>query len=181
MTRPAPSMIQQNRLHDITAELRRRAPQWAMRLSQAETEQEFLQTICELFNLTNAVSPDRETLPDTEALSVKIRRFISDNIHRGVTLKLLSQFLGYSEKYCSDLFLSTMGESFSEYLKHQRLEKATFLLSTTDKSVVDIAAALGFSDQSAFSHFFKRATGHPPVRFRARRDLRQRHALEGHQ
>jgi len=173
-------MIQQNRLHDITAELRRRAPQWAMRLSQAETEQEFLQTICELFNLTNAVTPNREALPDTESLPAKIRHFISDNIHRGVTLKLLSQFLGYSEKYCSDLFHSTMGEPFSEYLKHRRLEKATFLLSTTDKSVVDIAAALGFSDQSAFSHFFKRATGQSPVRFRARRDLRQRHALEGH-
>lgn len=151
-----------------------------MRLSQAQTDQEFLQTVCELFNLTNAVTADRDSSPDIESLSAKIRLFISDNIHRGVTLKLLSQFLGYSEKYCSDLFHSTMGESFSEYLKHQRLEKATFLLSTTDKSVVDIAAALGFSDQSAFSHFFKRATGQSPLRFRARRGQRQRPALEGH-
>lgn len=151
-----------------------------MRLSQAETQQEFLQTICELFTLTNAVPAERDIPVDPKSLQAKIDLFINDNIHRGVTLKVLSQFLGYSEKYCSDLFHSTMGESFTEYLRQRRLEKATFLLSMSDKSVVDISQALGFSDQSAFSHFFKRATGQSPVRFRSRRGRHHRDALERH-
>lgn len=149
-------------------------PQWATRLSRVRTEQEFLQTLCELFNLANAITADRDTSLDTEALSTKMRLFISDNIHKGVTLKLLSQFLGYSEKYCSDLFHSTMGESFSDYLKHRRVERATVLLTATEKGMAEIAAALGFSDQFAISHFFKRATGQSPVHFRSQNGQQQR-------
>lgn len=94
---------------------------------------------------------------------------MSSNLHKGLTLKLLAQFLGYSEKYCSDLFQSTMGESFSGYLKRRRTDTASSLLTTTDKSVAEIAAALGFSDQFSFSHFFKRSTGRSPHEFRTDR------------
>jgi AraC-like DNA-binding protein len=66
-----------------------------------------------------------------------------------------------------------MGESFSGYLKRRRLEKASALLTTTDKSVAEIASALGFSDQFSFSHFLKRVTGRSPLEFRADRGRRR--------
>lgn len=170
MTRPTNSTILPDRLRDLTAELCRHAPKSADRLARAKTEREFLEVVCEIFNLTSALTPDHYSLLRAEGLSKQIAEFISGNLHKGLTLKLLAAFLGYSEKYCSDLFQSTMGESFSGYLKRRRIDTASLLLTTTNKSVAEIAAALGFSDQFSFSHFFKRSTGRSPREFRADRD-----------
>lgn len=101
----------------------------------------------------------RQPLPN------RMHRFIIDNLHRGVTLKDLARFTGYSEKYCSELFLAQMGESFTMYVKRLRLERATVLLHSSER-LADIAARLGFQDQYAFSHFFKKATGFSPRAFR---------------
>ena len=87
-------------------------------------------------------------------------------LHQGPTLKDLSLFLGYSEKYCSQLFHTIIGQSFRSYLKTLRVERAKLLLQEGHTSLMEIAAALGFSDQFAFSHFFKNAEGCSPTYFR---------------
>lgn len=166
MTKPVPSLELPDRIRMLAAELRRQAPRWADRLSAVTSEQELLDVVAQLFNLSHAVGP-AEIVPDA-ALSTRISAFMRTNLHKGLTLKVLARFLGYSEKYCSDLFHATMGESFSEHLKRRRLETAMALLTTTDKRMAEIATATGFSDQFAFSHFFKRATGQSPVQFRSR-------------
>lgn len=166
MTKSTKSTILPDRLRNLTAELCRHAPESTNRLARAKTEREFLKAVCELFNLATVLTPEHYSLIGPGGLSKQITEFISSNLHKGLTLKLLAEFLGYSEKYCSDLFQSTMGESFSGYLKRRRTETASLLLTTTDKSVADIAAALGFSDPFSFSHFFKRSTGLSPREFR---------------
>ena len=173
MTRPTNFTILPDRLRNLTAELSRHAPESGDRLARAKTEREFLEVVCKLFNLTSTLTPDHCSLLHSEGLPKQITLFISSNLHKGLTLKLLAKFLGYSEKYCSDFFQSTMGESFSSYLKRRRTDTATSLLTTTDKSVADIAAALGFSDQFSFSHFFKRSTGRSPREFRTDRGQRR--------
>lgn len=169
MMKPTISILPPDRLRDLTAELRRHAPRWAERLTSAKTECEFLEVVCKLFNLSSALAPAQGSTLNQQDLSRKITQFISTNLHKGLTLKVVARFLGYSEKYCSELFRSIMGESFSHYLKRQRTDTAVALLTTTDKSVAEIAAALGFSDQFAFSHFFKRSTGQSPRDCRADR------------
>lgn len=170
MTKPAESIMLTGRIHTLTAELSRYAPQWADRLAQVKSERELLEVVSALFNLAHVPNPeDGSTSASQAPLSTRIYEFMTVNLHKGLTLKLLSQFLGYSEKYCSDLFQSTMGESFSAHLKRRRLETASLLLQTTEKGVAEIATAIGFCDQFAFSHFFKRATGQSPVQFRSER------------
>ena len=110
--------------------------------------------------------PQEPSLHKGEVLSEKISSYIGKNLHQGLTLKVLANSLGYSEKYCSDLFLRVMGESFSSYVRRRRIEQARLLLTTTQQTLAEISAAVGFSDQFAFSHFFKRATGYSPMRFR---------------
>jgi AraC-like DNA-binding protein len=112
-------------------------------------------------------------------LAGRITRFINENLHRGLTLKVLANFLGYSEKYCSDLFYRIMGESFSGYMRRHRVERAQSLLTTTAQTLAEVATAVGFSDQFAFSHFFKRATGHSPREIRSRQ-AHSRHRLTVH-
>lgn len=163
---PMSSTISPDRLKDLSSELRPHAPQWADRVAQARSKQELLNLVCHLFNLEHSLTQKRNVFPRHEALFVKISHYISNNLHQGLTLKILANFLGYSEKYCSDLFHRIMGESFSGYVRQRKVERARLLLSTTDRPLAEIAAAVGFSDQFAFSHFFKRATGLPPMRFR---------------
>ena len=166
MTRSTNFTILPDRLRDLTAELCRPAPESGDRLAHAKTEREFQEVVCKLFNLAPVLTPDHYSLLRSDGLSKHIAAFISSNLHKGMTLKRLVEFLGYSEKYCSDLFHSTMGESFSGYLKRRRTDAASVLLMTTAMSVADIATELGFSDQFSFSHFFKRSTGRSPSEFR---------------
>jgi AraC-like DNA-binding protein len=132
--------------------------------------------VCDLFNLSHALPSHRESANETTTLAGRITRFINENLHRGLTLKVLANFLGYSEKYCSDLFYRIMGESFSGYMRRHRVERAQSLLTTTAQTLAEVATAVGFSDQFAFSHFFKRATGHSPREIRSRQ-AHSRHRL----
>jgi len=106
--------------------------------------------------------------PSGDDMATKLHRFMVTNLHKGLTLKDLAGFLGYSKKYCSDFFQARMGEPFSRYLKRLRLEKAEQLLKKSPATMSQIAESIGFHDQFAFSHFFKRATGYSPKRFRER-------------
>ena len=96
----------------------------------------------------------------------QIHIFMISHLHQGPTLKKLSLFLGYSEKYCSQLFHTILGQSFRSYLKTLRAGRAKLLLQEGHVNLIEIAAALGFSDQFAFSHFFKNAVGCSPTYFR---------------
>lgn len=162
-----------DQLQTLITQLRRHAPRWADRLSSATTHREFLDVLCKLFDLSSVDRPLREEAQASNDLATRIATFLSSNLHQGPTLKTLAEWLGYSEKYCSELFRSVMGEPFSRYLARRRTEIASDLLLTTDKSIGDIAASVGFSDQFSFSHFFKRATGFSPRAFRATHARRQ--------
>jgi len=176
---PAAKPIVTHRLQHLMDELYRQDPQAAIQLSTARTQEEFLSAVCGLFNLSRTLSFCQHTPPSRATLAERMTHYLSRNLHTGPTLKTLAQFLGYSEKYCSDLFRSTMGESFSRYLKRRKTEYAVTLLTTTDKSIADIASILGFSDPFTFSHFFKRATGQSPRTFRTTQTRSRQHRASG--
>ncbi len=62
--------------------------------------------------------------------------------------------------------LNKEGISYSQLYASIRLEIAFNLLKTSKYSILDISSALGFSDQSAFSRFFKEKTGFTPKVYR---------------
>ena len=166
MHHPTAQPMVTRRLQHLVEELQQQDPHAATQLSNARTPEEFLSAVCGLFNLSRALSLCQQPLPNRAGLADTITCYLNRNLHTGPTLKTLAQFLGYSEKYCSDLFRSTIGESFSCYLTRRRREQAISLLMTTEKSIAEIASILGFSDPFTFSHFFKRTTGQSPRTFR---------------
>ena len=146
--------------------LRHHSPEWAAELAAARTRQK-LKHIDSRLGIQLVEQFAAQDHPQMR-LGERIRRFMTDNLHRGLTLKDLSAFLGYSEKYCSELFLKVMGEPFSQWLKQLRIREARRLLVDSPASMTDIAESLGFSDQFAFSHFFKKTVGCSPKQFRTR-------------
>jgi YesN/AraC family two-component response regulator len=56
--------------------------------------------------------------------------------------------------------------TFKEHLNRVRIEEAARLLANTDYSVMEIAIACGYKDQSYFTKVFKKLTGLTPKQYR---------------
>ncbi|GJL50257.1 MAG: hypothetical protein NPIRA01_14840 [Nitrospirales bacterium] len=149
---------------DLIQELREFTENWVNRMKLLKPVNEPQAIAREVMDelLIYGINPSHTMNP----LPRQIHDFIMSNLRHGVSLKDLSKFLGYSEKYCSELFQSQMGESFSAYLRRVRIERAQRLLEDESIGLTHIADELGFGDQFAFSHFFKKTTGQSPRQFR---------------
>ena len=79
----------------------------------------------------------------------------------------LSDKLGISQRYLSDLLFSLTGLNTQRYIQKAIIEKAKEKLSTTNLSVSEIAYNLGFEYPQSFSTMFKKNTQKTPLQFRA--------------
>ena len=96
----------------------------------------------------------------------KAVQYISKNYANNLTLELVANQVHLNPTYFSTLFKQSTGSSFKEYLNMVRVEESKRLLSNTDYSLIDIAVATGFEDQSYFTKVFKKYTGLTPKQFR---------------
>ncbi len=78
----------------------------------------------------------------------------------------LADSCGLTLSYFCRLFRQGTGMTAAAYITAYRLSKAEELLTSTDLSVTDIAARVGFSDMAYFSRRFKRQYGLSPLQFR---------------
>lgn len=93
-------------------------------------------------------------------------QYISNHFTENITLKDVAAHVNLNPTYFSSMFKESSGSSFKEYLNKVRVEESKRLLANTDYSIIDIAVATGFSDQSYFSKTFKKYTGLSPKQYR---------------
>ncbi|MCU0619701.1 MAG: AraC family transcriptional regulator [Gemmatimonadaceae bacterium] len=89
------------------------------------------------------------------------------------TLASLAQAVGCSRSALAERFRAAMGEPPLAYLRRVRLQRAMRLLTDSDRTLEQVAAAVGYGDAFGFSKAFKRAIGESPGEFR-KRDARER-------
>jgi transcriptional regulator GlxA family with amidase domain len=89
-------------------------------------------------------------------------------------LKIVCYAAGLSLRHFMRLFRAEVGMTPMQYLNRYRVEQAKDLLTTTDKSMEQIAGLVGASSQNYFSYMFRKLTGESPRTFRARKQARQR-------
>jgi len=99
-------------------------------------------------------------------LMKKAMLYISNNFSGDITLDAVATYVHLNSAYFSTIFKQSSGSSFKEYLNMVRIEESKRLLANTDYSIIDIAIATGFEDQSYFSKVFKRYTGLTPKQYR---------------
>ncbi len=96
----------------------------------------------------------------------KAMKYISDHFPEPLTLEEVAGFVHLNPSYFSSMFKQSCGSSFKEYLNMVRIEESKRLLANTDYSLINIAIATGFEDQSYFSKVFKKHTGITPKQYR---------------
>ena len=83
-----------------------------------------------------------------------------------LTLRKLSQKLGYSEFTITRKFREVAGVSFREYLRSRRLALALIEVRDSERRMLDIALDYGFSSHEAFTKAFKALYGVTPSAYR---------------
>ena len=83
-----------------------------------------------------------------------------------VTLEDISKHVGMSYTYFSKQFAEDFGTNYSHYLNKIRIEKSIDLLTTTDKSITEVALMVGFSSTSHYIKVFKKLMHITPSKYR---------------
>lgn len=97
---------------------------------------------------------------------LKAVAFMEENYSCDAPIEEVAQASGLSPGYLTRQFKIMLGTSPSEYARSFRMAKAAEMLRSDDKSIAQIAGALGFSDVSLFSRQFRQVTGLTPSGFR---------------
>ncbi len=96
----------------------------------------------------------------------KMREYIEGHFADRVTAEELAAAAGLSVGRALHLFREETGMSFTDYLKKARIDYGKYLLSATDRSLAEIAAAAGFADQSHFTRQFRELENITPLKYR---------------
>lgn len=94
------------------------------------------------------------------------RERLHDELVRPLSTDAIAADLGVGPVRLARSFRRLYGESMGACLRRLRVERACRLLDRSDAALADIAADLGFADQSHFTRVFKRQTGLTPGQYR---------------
>lgn len=97
----------------------------------------------------------------------KAQEYIDVNFsNESLSLNEVAKEVGVSANYLSAIFSQNMQKTFIEYVTGKRMDRARYLLNTTDRSSGDIAAEVGYKDPHYFSFVFKKTVGCTPREYR---------------
>lgn len=96
----------------------------------------------------------------------KAIKYIKQNLSSDLSVEKISLYLGLTREYFTKLFKEETGESPSAFIAKERIKEGKRLLYTTDKSIDEIAYALGYEDCSSFIRVFKRYENTTPLKYR---------------
>ncbi len=116
------------------------------------------------FIVPNKHSTIKENKSDSSIL--KTIQFINDNLEKQLTVPELADMAFLSSDYFSKLFLTKIKCRPIEYIQRKRIERAQFLLITTNYSLERIAEQSGLCNASYLSRLFKRHTKMSPGEYR---------------
>ena len=120
--------------------------------------------------------PNNELSPDMPAGKQLFARFYDDIVkyHReSHEVKFYAKRLCFSPKYFSFLIRQETGVAAPDWIARYVIVQAKSLLRSNLYTMQEVSDRLGFSEQSAFSRYFRHHTGITPTQFR-REQLAQR-------
>ena len=99
---------------------------------------------------------------------VDLLGYIQLNLGQHLSVKYLAKLVNQHPDYLSRLFLQLTGERPLSYIHTKRIERAQYLIVTTNMTLAEISEATGFGNVPHFSKIFKKITNVTPAKYRER-------------
>ncbi|WP_281885521.1 response regulator [Paenibacillus sp. YYML68] len=95
--------------------------------------------------------------------------YIHEHYNKDLNMAMVSNYVSLNYSYFSTAFKAYTGESFVQYVKKVRVEKAQQLLISTDMLVYEIGEQVGFDNAKHFNRVFRELAGVTPMEYRQHR------------
>lgn len=96
----------------------------------------------------------------------KVQRYIEMHLDHEPSLQELAELACLSQFHFHRVFSGFSGETVAEYSRRLRLESAATALQYTQKPVLEVALASGYSTHESFTRAFHKRFGSSPTAFR---------------
>ena len=128
-----------------------------------ETQGILLQLVSRFLNSGSYQQKNTNIIPSKilDAIS-----YIQLHLDKDLTVSQLAKRANQHQDYFSRLFLQSTGERPLAYIHGKRIEKAQYLMITTDLSFTAIAEETGFDNLPYFARIFKKITSLTPGQYR---------------
>ena len=97
---------------------------------------------------------------------LRARDLVDSRYDEPLDLEALASTAHVSPRHFSRSFRQTFGETPHQYLLSRRIERARYLLRTTDMQVAEVCLAVGFKGVGSFTTTFRRHVGVSPTEYR---------------
>ncbi|MNG15004.1 HTH-type transcriptional activator Btr [compost metagenome] len=92
--------------------------------------------------------------------------YVQLNLNKHITVAQLARRANQNQDYFSKKFLTHTGQRPMKYIHEKKIERAQYLIATTDKTLLEIALDTGFSNLPHFSKIFKQIVSLTPGEYR---------------
>lgn len=136
-------------------------------LSALEDEEKLCVWLTEMLErLMDAIRDHRE-FPNTVLIG-RALEYMEKHLDEPMDRETVARAAGLSPSHFSHLMRDKTGRTFTDLVARMRVDRAKALLARTGKTLVQIGAECGFSDQSYFTRVFRKYTGEAPGEYRHR-------------
>ncbi|MEO8253060.1 MAG: AraC family transcriptional regulator [Flavobacterium sp.] len=127
-----------------------------------------LQLISRFLNATDY----KQNAPQTKPSKIlDTMSYIQLHLSENLTVAELAQRVNQNQDYFSKQFLLHTGQRPLNYIHEKKIERAQYLIATTDKTFLEIALDTGFSNLPHFSKIFKQIVSLTPGEYRKKNDF----------
>ncbi|MFT9213226.1 helix-turn-helix transcriptional regulator [Liquorilactobacillus ghanensis] len=132
------------------------------RLNQIDSIVDLIQEIGEIFVKRVRAAQSFSN----SSLIFLIQDYVFKNLAEPINLTLMAKQLGYSKNYLCRSFKQATNQTIVDYANEQKIREIQSQLIFSHKTVTEIAAMLGFYDQSYLTKLFKKYLHTTPTQFR---------------
>ena len=113
----------------------------------------------------NMVAMIKKT-PASSIIVHKVQQVVFSHMYEKITPTMIAKKLDIALPYLCRHFKGQTGKTIATYVNEVKIDEAKRLLSSSDKSVLEIAEQIGYSSPSYMASVFKKITGTTPENFR---------------
>jgi len=119
---------------------------------------EIIKRVCEV--------AERKTLEMSSGTINRALEFMKQHCHENIAQTNVAEYVGLNTSYFSRYFKEETGQSFMDYMKKLRIDKAKELMASSNMKIYEISEALGYQSVQYFSTLFKSLVGLTPQEYK---------------